>query len=126
MGKIHKLKCWIPYFGMVQRGEKEFELRVDDRDFQIGDTLLLEEYNQYNDEYTGNTCLRVIKYYLRNDKWLQPGVCALGLKSFISKDSIAKNFRKEFMYEKNGALFLKDEATPDVIINYFIRKIDES
>lgn len=39
--KLHKLKCWPTYFDAVKRGEKPFEVRKNDRDFQVGDTVML-------------------------------------------------------------------------------------
>ena len=41
----HILKCEQPYFDAVASGEKPFEVRVNDRSFQRGDTLRLREYH---------------------------------------------------------------------------------
>ncbi len=38
----HKLKTWPAYFDAVERGEKLFEVRRDDRGFQKGDIVLLQ------------------------------------------------------------------------------------
>jgi hypothetical protein len=38
----HTLKCWPNYFDAVERGEKNFEVRRDDRGFQKGDTIVLQ------------------------------------------------------------------------------------
>lgn len=37
----HILKCWPPFYDAVASGAKTFELRLDDRGFQKGDTLEL-------------------------------------------------------------------------------------
>ena len=42
--KIHGLKTVQPYFGQVKDGTKTAELRKNDRDFQVGDYLLLQEF----------------------------------------------------------------------------------
>ncbi len=32
----HELKVWPDYFDSVARGDKSFDLRFDDRDFEVG------------------------------------------------------------------------------------------
>lgn len=40
--KTHILKTWPPYYDAVASGEKNFEVRRDDRGFQKGDVLVLQ------------------------------------------------------------------------------------
>lgn len=52
----HELKCWPVYFDAIRRGEKNFEVRRDDRGFQKGDVLKLcrtRENDHYTIEYHG-------------------------------------------------------------------------
>ena len=51
--KTHTLKTWPEYFSAVVLGHKRFEIRKNDRDFSVGDTLILEEYNPETGEYSG-------------------------------------------------------------------------
>ena len=41
----HELKTWPEFFTETRAGRKKFELRRNDRDFQVGDQLLLKEWN---------------------------------------------------------------------------------
>lgn len=77
--KTHKLKILPKYFDDVVSHKKQFELRKDDRDYEVGDDLLLQEYA--NNEYTGREYLVNIKYILRNcpEYGLEEGYCILGL-----------------------------------------------
>lgn len=43
--KTHELKLDIKYFDDVKTGKKNFEIRKNDRDFQVGDTLELKAYS---------------------------------------------------------------------------------
>jgi hypothetical protein len=45
-GKMrHKLKTWPPFFKDVLLRKKRFELRKNDRDFRVGDEVILVEYD---------------------------------------------------------------------------------
>lgn len=41
----HELKCRPEYFNRVCIGQKTFEVRKNDRNFQVGDVLILKEYS---------------------------------------------------------------------------------
>ncbi len=75
----HHVKCWPDYFKSIVRGEKTFDLRKNDRGYEIGDDVVFEEYRPGVGEYTGATTARRIVYVLREFEGLQPGYCILGL-----------------------------------------------
>ncbi|CNI11993.1 putative exported phage-related protein [Yersinia pekkanenii] len=51
--KTHQLKILPEYFQAVIEGKKKAELRTNDRDFKVGDYLLLAEWDEEAFEYSG-------------------------------------------------------------------------
>ena len=84
--RLHELKTWPDFFQRVVMGEKRFELRKNDRDFHVGDTLRLREYVKALDHYTGREVFADVLYLLAGD-WpgLMDGyvVMSIGLKSDV-------------------------------------------
>jgi len=58
----HDLKSWVGLFEPIYKGEKTHDLRVMDRDYQIGDVCRLREYDPFTKEYTGRTVYVEITY----------------------------------------------------------------
>lgn len=54
----HTVKSWPQFFQAIKAGKKLHDLRRSDRDYQVGDTLILQEYDPIRGEYTGDqiTC----------------------------------------------------------------------
>lgn len=73
MLRIHRLKCWPEYFKAVSTGQKPFEIRLNDRDYHVGDLLVLEEWDPTIKNYTGEYVRATITYLL----WPAPdlGIC---------------------------------------------------
>lgn len=49
----HYLKTVQPFFSRVETGDKTAELRRDDRPYEIGDTLVLQEYDKATEKFSG-------------------------------------------------------------------------
>lgn len=62
MSKTHELKIYPKYFKAILDGKKTFEIRKDDRDFQVGDSIVLKEWD--NIKYSGREIQAIIKYML--------------------------------------------------------------
>lgn len=75
----HELKIYPKYFKDVISGQKTFEVRKNDRKFNVGDILVLKEWD--NIRYSGRVC-NVIITYMIDDKFagIMPGYAVLGIK----------------------------------------------
>ncbi len=49
----HHLKCWPSFFRAVVEGRKTYEVRTYDRDFAVGDDVLLYEWDPDQQWFTG-------------------------------------------------------------------------
>ena len=78
---IHELKTWPEYFKDVAAGIKTFELRKNDRDFQVGDELVLKEYDPKEDKYSGRYRTVLVMNVFRGDgTWgLMEGYCIMDI-----------------------------------------------
>jgi hypothetical protein len=75
---IHDLKILPQYFDAVKEGSKTFEVRRDDRPFNVGDVLRLHEFN--GQELTGREFDVKISYILRDAEYCKEGYCTLGIQ----------------------------------------------
>lgn len=93
MGNKHLLKTWPEYFKEVVAGKKTFEVRKDDRNFQVGDTLELLEFDPDKalkategldpqcTGFTGKSITKEITYKLQGGYFgVEKGFCVLGLR----------------------------------------------
>lgn len=84
----HQLKSWVGLFQPLIDGAKKHDFRVLDRDFQVGDTVRLNEYEPKSKTYTGRTQLARITYITSGDHSpcafspfaLHPGMVFLSLE----------------------------------------------
>ena len=60
----HDLKSWPEFFAPVLDGTKKFELRINDRNFNVGDTLRLREWDDRKAIYTGRSIQKRVTYIL--------------------------------------------------------------
>lgn len=77
----HELKVWPACFAAVESSAKPFDVRENDRHFQLGDLLLLREYEPESEQYSGRTLTRWISYILHGGSFgLAAGWCVLGFQ----------------------------------------------
>ena len=77
----HRLKTWPEQFRAVRNKDKRFEVRRDDRGFEVGDTLILCEFRPETEEYSGSEFGVRIIYKLEGGQFgIEEGYCVLGIE----------------------------------------------
>ena len=79
--KLHILKIQKEYFFCVHVGDKQFELRKDDRQFEVNDLIHFVDTDGYEIAAHSDEVYR-ITYILRHkpEYGLQEGYCILGIE----------------------------------------------
>jgi len=78
---LHRLKTWPHEFQAILDRRKTYEIRVNDREFQVGDTLGLEEYDPETETFSGRTQLVRITYMTPGGEWgLPPELCVMAIR----------------------------------------------
>jgi len=79
----HDIKASPEVFKETNLGLRKFELRKFDREFKVGDTLVIWEYTPEDLELTGRTSVNEIVSIQAVGPGLQPGYCLLGLRGDV-------------------------------------------
>lgn len=58
----HECRSWRHLFQPIKAGVKTHDLRIDDRNYQVGDTIWLREYDIEKGAYTGDEVTVEITY----------------------------------------------------------------
>jgi hypothetical protein len=77
---IHEIKCWPEYFQPLYIGRKEFEVRKNDRNYKVGDSLLIREFNPLTGMYTKREIVRRITYIIQGVCGLPTDICVMQLR----------------------------------------------
>lgn len=75
---VRELKTESKYFQAQKDGVKNFEIRKNDRDYQVGDVLILREYVSEKGQYTGRKLRCLVTYITDYEQKL--GYVVLGTK----------------------------------------------
>lgn len=81
---IHELKIHSSFFAEIVKLNKRFEVRKNDRDFQVGDFLALNEIDE--GEYTGRTALVRVTYILDDCNFCKPGTVIMSIGPCVIRD----------------------------------------
>jgi putative uncharacterized protein ORFD in retron EC67 len=77
--KTHDLKIEKKYFNDVMTEKKKFEVRKDDRGYQVNDVLSLNEYDKDKQIYTGRHISAKVLYILDDNTFLKEGYIILSI-----------------------------------------------
>ena len=91
--KVHKLKTVQPYFQECWSQSKTFEVRKNDRHFEVGDEVHLQEYDAKTKTYSGKEIRGTILYVLKNFVALEEGyvVFSFCIDRYIHESNIKLN-----------------------------------
>lgn len=85
---VHRVKSWPQFFAPSVSGEKSFDVRRStDRDYRVGDTLLLQEYDPETGLYSGREAKMAVTYLISEAQQcalsgsaLNPGYVIMGIR----------------------------------------------
>lgn len=79
--KIHEIKIWPEYYERVINKQKTFEVRKNDRDYQVGDILKMRLYYPQTKETVGSYILSQITYLLNGGQFgIKKGYCIMSIE----------------------------------------------
>lgn len=107
---IHAVKTDSMYFKATAEGIKSFEIRKNDRPYQPGDYIALNEWK--DGKYTGRCTMHRIVYVLSDEEYCKKGYVVLG----IMPCSILNNGTISAKIYKRGGMKVKDSKQKIVCI----------
>lgn len=120
--KEHDLKCWTEYFDAVARGAKTCEVRVDDRDYDVGDVILLRDYDRAARRYLDRE-LRLEITHIARAPFVPVGLCVMSFRMIGSEPKIAELTERVELFEIAAREVIADleggidpELDPDEVI----------
>lgn len=76
----HELKTEPQYFEASLRGDKPYEIRRNDRGFEVGDYLRLREFDRSTEVYSGRELTVVVTHILSGAPYVPEGYVAMGVR----------------------------------------------
>jgi hypothetical protein len=83
---VHILKTWPEPFQAIWDGLKQWEYRKNDRDYQVGDILLLGEWDNEKEKFTVREIKARVVYMLKEGFGLPEGFVILSLAEIERSD----------------------------------------
>lgn len=88
----HELKIKSEYFMDIAKGAKKAEIRYNDRNYKVGDFLVLYEIDE-NGNRTGNQCTVIVSHILDDAEYLRDGyvMLSIGVMSRFVLNEVSNN-----------------------------------
>ena len=78
--RVHRVKTWPEFFEPALLGYKPFEVRLNDRGYEVGDVLVREEFDPVNGTHSGRRIAGVVVYVLKGGQFgIEPGYVVMTL-----------------------------------------------
>jgi hypothetical protein len=77
--RLHVLKTDPGPFEAILEGKKRFEFRLDDRDFWLGDSLKLVEFDGTSGRLTGRFCFVNVLYIVKGRYGVPDSHCVMSI-----------------------------------------------
>ena len=77
---VHYLKVECEFYTPLSMHLKNFEVRKNDRNYQVNDILIFREWSADIEAYTGFVLCAQISYILDDPRYCKEGYVVLGLK----------------------------------------------
>jgi hypothetical protein len=79
-GNVHYLKSESELFQEVKTGGRNFDVRKEDRSFEVGDTLIINEVDRIKGTDTGNWTAKLVSFVFKNAELVKDGYVVLGIQ----------------------------------------------
>lgn len=76
----HYIKITPHFLERIEDWQKTFEVRKNDRDYQTGDRIILQPFNQLTQQYTGGNEVACKIVYIHTGLWMIEWYCVLWIE----------------------------------------------
>lgn len=83
----HELKIHPKHYKDVLLGLKKIEIRLNDRNYQERDLLILNEWDPKTERYTGSQVIRKVDYIVSDVPGLNPDYVALQISKPLNDEN---------------------------------------
>lgn len=77
---VHVLKTWDEFMQDIALRNKTFEVRKNDRNYEVGDILILQGFDKDKKAYTDKQITAKVTYILHGGQFgVEEGYCVMGI-----------------------------------------------